>query len=271
MPSVLELEEVAFRAWPAAEVSDLGGWRLRFADGVTRRANSVWPNAIRGEMPIEQRFDWVEEWYAERKVPARYQVTAACQPPDLDQRLAERGYALEAPVSVQTVALAEFRMAGQPPQILTRVLPVPDEDWIRVSYGHGRFAEAKDAYLGILRRMEDRGGFALARWKGRPVAIGIGVVEGDWLGIFGMATVPEARRRRAATAVLGALVAWAAGRGATRAFLQVEKDNAAALALYAACGFSESHPYHYRTYLLGSSAHASDVSDISGSRLATRT
>ena len=30
-------------AWPAPERHDLGEWVLRAADGVTQRANSVWP------------------------------------------------------------------------------------------------------------------------------------------------------------------------------------------------------------------------------------
>ena len=43
-PSVLEIEEAAFHAWPADEVLELSGWRLRFMHGVTHRGNSVWPN-----------------------------------------------------------------------------------------------------------------------------------------------------------------------------------------------------------------------------------
>lgn len=246
-PSVLDLEEIAFRAWPAAEVEELSGWRLRFADGVTRRANSVWPNSTVGELTLHERFRRVEEWYRARGVPPRYQISPACRPSDLDLMLAERGYRAEAPTSVQTLALERFRLAGQPPQILTAVLPAPDEEWIRLAIDQGPTPANKGAYLGILRRIGSRGGFALARWKGKPIANGIGVVEGQWLGIFGMATLPEARRRRAATAILGALVAWAIARGAKYAFLQVERDNPPALALYAACGFVEAYPYHFRT------------------------
>jgi N-acetylglutamate synthase len=263
--SVALLEEVAFRMWPAAEVSELAGWRLRFSRGVTRRANSVWPNAADDEMGVDRRLDAVEAWYAARGVPARYQITEACQPPDLDRRLEGRGYTVEAPVSVQTAELNQFRMAGQPPQILTSVLPKPTDEWVRLSVDHGRFAETKTSYLEILDRIGLRGGYAVARWKGKPVATGIGVVDGDWLGVFAMATVPEARRRRAATAVLGALVAWAATRRATRAFLQVEKDNDAALALYKACGFSERYPYHYRTRPSEPHGAAKEISSVSAS------
>ncbi len=38
---VRRLEELAFRGWPALESRDLDGWRLRFSNGYTKRANSI--------------------------------------------------------------------------------------------------------------------------------------------------------------------------------------------------------------------------------------
>jgi ribosomal protein S18 acetylase RimI-like enzyme len=46
--------------------------------------------------------------------------------------------------------------------------------------------------------------------------------------------------------VLAALARWAAERGARRLYLQVERDNPAALGLYARAGFRERYGYHYR-------------------------
>ena len=44
---VAELDRLQHRAWPAAHEEALGGWRLRFTDGVTRRANFVLPHGPR--------------------------------------------------------------------------------------------------------------------------------------------------------------------------------------------------------------------------------
>src|SRR6266566_70850 len=41
LAAVRRLEELAFRGWPAPETQDRAGWRLRFADGYTKRANSI--------------------------------------------------------------------------------------------------------------------------------------------------------------------------------------------------------------------------------------
>jgi ribosomal protein S18 acetylase RimI-like enzyme len=64
--------------------------------------------------------------------------------------------------------------------------------------------------------------------------------------VFCMATEPAARRRGVARAVLGALAEWSQQQAARGLYLQVERDNTAAQALYASLGFSRSHGYHFR-------------------------
>src|SRR5437899_12677824 len=41
LATVRRLEELAFGGWPALESRDIAGWRLRFAGGYTKRANSI--------------------------------------------------------------------------------------------------------------------------------------------------------------------------------------------------------------------------------------
>ena len=82
---------------------------------------------------------------------------------------------------------------------------------------------------------------------GRVAGTGLCAVEGAWAGVFCLATAAEARRRGIGRAVLAGLAAWAAGRGASRLYLQVEAGNAAARALFAGAGFTRSHGYHYRS------------------------
>lgn len=100
--SVLEIEEAAFRAWPAQEVIELSGWRLRFTQGVTRRANSVWPNEWRDETPLSERVGTVEAFAAARGIAPSFQLTSVAKPAGLDAWLAERGYVIDAPVVVMT-------------------------------------------------------------------------------------------------------------------------------------------------------------------------
>ena len=62
-----------------------------------------------------------------------------------------------------------------------------------------------------------------------------------------MATLPEARGRGAARTALASLADWAAARGASAMYLQVENDNGPALRLYDRTCFAEVCGYHYRT------------------------
>jgi ribosomal protein S18 acetylase RimI-like enzyme len=250
LEGVRRLEALAARAWPAAEVRPLHGWLLRCTEGVTRRANSVLANdADPGAPPLAERLARVEEFYAGRGVPARFQLCPASRPPDLDDFLARRGYRLECPTGVQTASLAEVadRSAAAP---AAEVLVADElrEPWFAVyleAEGVDEWAAA--VRRGILRRIAARTGFALLRVDGRPAAVGLGVLEDGWVGVFNMVTRPEFRRRGLATAVLRALGRWAAGHGAERAYLQVVADNTPAVALYARLGFGTRYQYHYRT------------------------
>jgi GNAT superfamily N-acetyltransferase len=246
-PSVLEIEGAAFRAWPAEEVVELSGWRLRFTRGVTRRANSVWPNEWRDETPLSERVGAVEAFAAARGIAPSFQLTSVAKPAGLDAWLAERGYAIDAPVVVMTRDLEGLSEGRESPDLETTVLETPSTDWLFVAIERGRFAKAREPFSGILARIGPRGAFALSTASEGPCAVGLGVVDDEFLGIFNMLTVPEARRRGAARSILSALALWGTQHGARLAYLQVERDNAPARALYTSAGFSPAYEYHYRT------------------------
>lgn len=244
MAAILEIETHAFRAWPAAECVALGGWRLRANGGVTRRGNSVWPGAGCG-LPLGEALAAAETFYAARRAPARFQLFPGAEPAELDTALAGRGYEVETPVSVQCAEAAELAQAAAP-GFETAAAGDCTPEWWSVAGERSRFAEVPDAYRALLARIGPRAGYVLARRGGEPVATALGVSDGDWAGVFSMLTLPEWRGRGAGRALLGALARWAASRGARRLYLQVERDNAPALALYAKAGFRERYGYHYR-------------------------
>jgi GNAT superfamily N-acetyltransferase len=98
----------------------------------------------------------------------------------------------------------------------------------------------------ILRGIGPPSAYATIRREGRSLAIGRAVAERGFAGVFGMATLPEARGQGLGTEVLAALAGWAAGHGATRLYLQVDDDNAGAVRLYRRAGFEPVYAYHYR-------------------------
>ena len=98
----------------------------------------------------------------------------------------------------------------------------------------------------MLDRVEQPSAYVCAMLDDDDVAVGRAVVDTGWAGVFGMATLREARGKGAARTLLGALADWALARGAGAMYLQVEAANVQARRLYEQTGFSELCNYHYR-------------------------
>jgi len=231
-----ELEAVAYDFWRAHDVLELDGWRLRFAHGVSGRANSVWPNGP-GTLPLDEKIDRAEEWYRARGAPVLFQLTEAAKPAELEGALVARGYGLRgAPVTVQVALLDDVlaRTRGK-----AEVVDEPDAEWVTLWTGTRGFTNL-DAARAVLMN----GDTAFARVGN--AAVGRGAAVGEWLGITAMATLPEQRRRGHARAIVHALACWAAAKGCARAVVQVDTTNEPALTLYAGAGFVHNHHYHYR-------------------------
>ncbi|GAA3423136.1 GNAT family N-acetyltransferase [Streptosporangium nondiastaticum] len=120
--------------------------------------------------------------------------------------------------------------------------------WLAVFADLDGHSDSETVGREVISRIAGPAAFLSVSHEGRAAAMGMVVADSGWAGVFCMATRPDLRRRGLAAAVLGAGARWAAGRGADRLYLQVEKDNLAARALYERVGFTYSHGYHFRTF-----------------------
>lgn len=239
------LEPLADDAWPARERERLGGWRLNASAGRSMRINACWPLEAPDRDP-QAALDVVEAWFAERGLPARFKLTdGLTAPADLAERLAARGYA---PSKQTLVMLGQLEgLAGGEGDTAIRLSDAPDATFEAVFTATAGDPEDGRERLEALGRIPAPARFARLDVDGAPAAIGCGAVSGEFVGVFGMRTAPDHRRKGLARRVLRALLAEAKGLGAERAWLQVEADNAPALALYADEGFAPAYPYQYWT------------------------
>jgi ribosomal protein S18 acetylase RimI-like enzyme len=249
-----EIERLAMSAWPADEVEEVEGWWLRRTEGVNRRrSNSLLPPVDSGEAvrTIEMALARAEELGFEEVV----QVSPAEVHLQLDQALEDRGmrfggqtYVLAGPIGAGRAARAHLRPSAHAPAAAAGVrLGGLEQAWVDAwaTVGGGDGAQAT-ADL-VLSQLGQRARFArVDAPEGEPIAVGIGVVEDGWLGVFSLTVAPAERRRGWATAIMDALEGWAGGAGARQVYLQVEADNDAALTLYARRGMHVAHSYHYR-------------------------
>jgi GNAT superfamily N-acetyltransferase len=237
---IVALELAADEAWPAPTTGRLGEWRLRAAQGWTGRANSALPAGDPG-LPLGEAIDAVTGWYATHGLNPMINVPLPFAA-RLDATLAARGWPHRPPTLVQTAGLPELAAAtparaGLP---AVRLSEAPSPAWLALAAGRkGGLPAAARHVLTAVRRLR----FAEVYAGGDLLAIARGTVTSNWFGVSLIEVVPEARRRGLARHVVGALARWAGEEGATRAYLQVEERNTAALGLYARLGFTAHHRY----------------------------
>lgn len=259
------LEELAANAWPAEVTQTIDGWRLRYTQNVTRRANSVWPNGAGQYHQLEEKLSLVEDFYARRNCPARFQICPAAQPPNLDDILARRSYSVDAPTAVQVAPLETVLARTESnPAYSTTISEIFDEHWFAAyCQSEGVSGHPAEVRQTILQRIGPLAGFALLQIEGQIVTVGLGVVERGWLGLFSLTTHPRFRRQGAAAALIHALAVWSQQYGAAQMYLQVMANNTSALKLYERLGFEVLYQYHYREHPshAGKRPHTSTLRD----------
>jgi GNAT superfamily N-acetyltransferase len=246
------LDELRVNATAATTEQLVDGWLLRAAPEYPfRRCNSTLPYAG-DRIGLETRITIVESFYRDRALPVRFQMSPAALPTGLDDVLETHGYEIEEPTLVllaDTARVIDHTTSADAADVA--VGDGIDEYWVaEYASAYGEDETARDrlrAYGHLLRRLGPAVGTAVLTVDAQPAAVGLGVLEREWAGVYAMGTRPEARRRGAATAVLHALTRWAQERGATRTYLHVEATNDGARQLYTRAGFETAYRYHYRT------------------------
>jgi ribosomal protein S18 acetylase RimI-like enzyme len=226
------LERVADRCWPAPEHERLGDWYLRAAQGWTNRANSALPLGSAG-VPMSEALEATRAWYARRGLTPRITVPL---PLRRDVARALTDWYAQPRVLVQAAAL-DF--AAPSPDVVLR--EEPTEQFL------GLVAARKQSLPeAAMRVLMGAPLVRFAHWyagDGALTGIARGAVVEGWLHLSVVEVVEAARRTGVARELSRALADWGRSLGATRAVLQVEEHNAAAVALYAGLGFTTHHTY----------------------------
>jgi len=235
------LEEKMLNAWPALQQVLFDGWVLRFANGYTRRANSV--NFLYdGTQEIHQKIQQCIDIYRQKNLRPVFRITPLVHPANIDNLLAKLGFSRQSPTCVQTLNLAN--------------LPTREVEGFEFSanfspawldhFEHLHGVDRNPAHQAILQNIVPATCYARLSRHNQLVAYGLGVLEGESVGLYDIITETNQRRKGFGYDLILNILHWAKQRGATQAYLSVEKGNDPALKLYAKLGFTEVYEYWYR-------------------------
>lgn len=234
------IEESCFNAFPSLKQVVLDGWLIRFAEGLSRRANSA--NPLRPDCaPVERVIDAVETLYRGQHQPAIFRVPSFIS--GAEDALAVRGYAGEGDTRVLFGPMDGLAVR---PDREVELSAHAGSDWLAaMGTLQGHSAEQRVTYRRIVRSVVLPVAFAGLRIDGRIAALAYGAVHDGLLCYESVVTDPRRRRQGLGRRIVAALGDWGREQGAEAACLQVVADNVPAIALYKAFGL-ETDLYGYR-------------------------
>ena len=242
---ITALEEFSLNAWAALQTVHYDGWVLRFANGYTKRANSINPIHA-SSIPLDEKIRFCEEIYKSRQLPVVFKLNPHVYPEMLDEELSARGFQKSpSSTSVQTLKLdfSDFHLPLQ-----TELEESLSSAWLNaVCHMNGVAEENRETLRQILLNVVPHHCFLSLKFDDRIVACGMGVLQSEFLGLFDIFTDPAFRNRGYGRQVVEGLLAWGQQNQAKQAYLQVELHNTVALHLYSSLGFKEQYQYWYRS------------------------
>ena len=234
------IERATTAAVSPPAIEEIDGWLLCFDTGTVGRAKCAVP--LRHALTDLAAVPAIEARYAARGVPPLFRIADVPVFDALRAELRRSGYRAGRPTLVQVAASESARSVCT--EAVAEIATAPDAAWASVYLGEG-FDPVDGA--GRVKALSRTPGslYASVREDGRAIAAGVAAFGHGWASVHGMRTGHSRRGEGLAGRVLASLAAAALARGIGRIFLQVEADNAPALALYRRAGFATAWAYRY--------------------------
>ncbi len=240
---IQKIEEVSLNAWPALQTVHYDGWIIRFADGVTKRSNSV--NLLYdSKLDINTKIDYCESLYRSRQLPVCYKITEIAKPDNIDKILDIQGYRSEFEISVQILSVQNFKTNIDKGAC---IIENTDDMWLD---NYIRMNEIDPNDRPVLRKIIDQIIFSKClltlKINELVVGCGLGVVEDKYMGLFDIVIDKQYRNQGLGKIMINNILRWGKSKGAEIAYLQVLTQNTPAIKMYQKVGFREKYKYWYR-------------------------
>ncbi|WP_446430492.1 GNAT family N-acetyltransferase [Paenibacillus baekrokdamisoli] len=238
------LEEYALNGWPAFKTMLDDGWLLRFADGYTKRSNSISPLYNQYEEDMINKIMRCEACYANAGLDTVFKMTPFA-PNGLDQLLEERGYTIVDPSSVKV--LDNLNDITLPDVTEIEVEETLTSKWLDTLAVMHKLSDKNKAITNqLLSDSYLKHGYFILYHQSEPVACGLGVLEDHYVGLYDIITAEVQRNQGFGEQLILHILNWAKMNGATKSYLLVVQNNLPANKLYDKLNYQESYSYWYR-------------------------
>ena len=251
---ILTIEELSANAFPALSTLLVNGWILRFAEGYAKRANSVSPLYPCG-IDVVKNVELCEKIYLSKKLNPVFKLTECENGFLIDNILQSRGYEYEAKTNILLKDLSkekEVENAGEGPNECTNASSVSsyrscEEDWFEAFTRMNKVSNANKATLRkILNSLIPDAFYGFYKENNEILAVGLGVMERGFIGMFDIYVDEAHRRKGLATKIMNKLISEGVAHGCDYSYLQVIDDNENAKLLYKKLGYEKQYSYWYR-------------------------
>ncbi len=238
------IEELSMNAWPSLQTCFYDGWVLRFADGYTKRSNSIIP-VYKSTIEPEVKIEFCEKKYASQGLPTIFKLTENSNPQGLDDILECRGYQKLYETAVRLLDLTKYT-SNKPKDVV--IEDKFNERWINGFFQCSGLSDPKlqTTARHILANIRTEV-ICVAKTAGeRIVGCGFGVVERGFVGIFDIVVARDYRRNGYGLDIMNGILTQARDLSVQTSYLQVVVGNTPAENLYTKLGYKEEYRYWYR-------------------------
>lgn len=232
-------EEISSNAHVALNMMQYDGWILRFANGHTNRANSVsviYPSTLR----LDVKVPYCEEIYRKANLPCVFKLTE--KDIELNKYLEDRGYEMLTPTDVMILDLKEkhFQKGAC---IFSKE---PTEEWLHSYFAFEGITDAtkQETFRKMLSKVLVDTTYC-SFFSNEMVACASAAIEQGYMLLQNVVVRLECRGKGYGQAVCESLLAYTKEKGARYSYLQVVKENVAAVNLYSKLGYEKVYTYWY--------------------------
>lgn len=247
---IKSFQEYLMNSWPAKHYYFLNGWILRFTEGVTSRANSVFPIRYTGtQKTLDNDINLVEEAYNAHELQPVYTIPEFHEPKNLADKLLEQGYHTYDHTSALGIKIGDIKIDEINKDFEYYFFNSRVEE---ISEFLAKFSKRNENEQRIIHKINQRiiipkKRYILAKHKNDIIGTLFAVlVPQGYLYIGDVFVHPDYRKQKVATSMLVKFIdEWAVTESVKYIWLQVERRNIKALNLYYKFGMRKLYNYFY--------------------------